>query len=106
MSIATTAIGTVVIVLVMALVTLVTRWGGMFIMSFVPISRRVERFISAMAGSVLIALVAPLALEGDTGARLALLTTAIMMFLFRRPLPAIAAGVLAAALYRRLVPLG
>ena len=106
MSIATTAVGTVVVVLVMALVTLVTRWGGMFLMSFVPISRRVERFISAMAGSVLIALVAPLALEGDTGARLALLATAIMMFLFRRPLPAIAAGVLVAALYRRLVPLG
>lgn len=50
-------------------------------MSFVPINYRVQQFISAMSGSVLVALLAPLALNGDNGARLALLTTAAVMLL-------------------------
>ncbi|MBV7564340.1 AzlD family protein [Pseudomonas sp. sia0905] len=94
--------GALIVVIVMAVVTLATRWGGVFVMSFVPINARTEQFISAMSGSVLVALLAPLALEGDTGARLALLTTAIVMLLVRKPLAAIAAGILVAALVRHL----
>ena len=45
--------------------------------------------IAAMSGSVL---VAPLALEGDTSARRALLTTAVIMLLLKKPLPARAAA--------------
>lgn len=85
--------------------TLATRWGGIFIMSFVPIGHRVQQFISAMSGSVLVALLAPLAVGGDSGARLALLVTAITMLLLKKPLPAIAAGVAAAASFRQLFPL-
>jgi uncharacterized membrane protein len=48
-----------------------------------------------------VALLAPMALEGDTGARLALLATATTMLLLKKPLPAIAAGILAAALFRQ-----
>lgn len=84
----------------MAIVTLATRWGGMFAMSFVPLRPRVQRFIHAMSGSVLIALLAPLAVAGDTAVRLALLTTAGVMQLFKKPLLAIACGVIAAALFR------
>ncbi|HRO59247.1 MAG TPA: AzlD domain-containing protein [Burkholderiaceae bacterium] len=105
MSIETSAIGTLVIVLAMAVVTLVTRWGGIFIMSFVPIGHRVQQFISAMSGSVLVALLAPLAVDGDHGARSALLVTAATMLLLKKPLPAIAAGVAAAASFRQLFPL-
>ncbi|MFB4367768.1 MULTISPECIES: AzlD family protein [unclassified Pseudomonas] len=94
--------GALTVVIVMAVVTLATRWGGVFVMSFVPINTRTEQFISAMSGSVLVALLAPLALEGDTGARLALLATAIVMLLVRKPLAAIAAGILVAALVRHL----
>ena len=54
-----------------------------------------------MSGSVLVAILVPMAFEGDHGARLALLTTAITMLLFKKPLPAIAAGILAAALLRQ-----
>ncbi len=93
--------GILLVLLVMAVVTLITRWGGVFIMSFVPISYRVRQFITAMSGSVLVALLAPLALEGDGGARLALGTTAVLVLLFKRPLPAITAGMVAAALYRQ-----
>ncbi|KLV10902.1 branched-chain amino acid transporter [Photobacterium ganghwense] len=102
MTIETSFNGTLLIILVMALVTLITRWGGVFVMSFIPISHRVQQFISAMSGSVLVALLAPLAVEGDNGARLALLATAIVMMIWKKPLPAIAAGVLAAALFRHL----
>jgi uncharacterized membrane protein len=71
-------------------------------MSFVPINYRVQRFISAMSGSVLVAVLTPMAITGDNGARLALLTTAIVMLTLRKSLPAIAAGILMAALFRLL----
>ena len=86
------------IVLIMAVVTLATRWGGVFIMSFVPISDGVRRFIGAMSGSVLIAILAPVAVEGDLGARLALLTTLVLILIVKRPLIAISSGFLMAAL--------
>ena len=86
----------------MAAVTLATRWGGVLVMSFVPLGYRVQLFISAMSGSVLVALLAPLAVTGDNGARAALLTTAIIMLLLKKPLPAITAGIVAAALLRAL----
>lgn len=68
----------------MGLVTLATRWGGVYVMSFIPISERVQRFITAMSGSVLIALLAPLAVEGDNGARAALFSTAVVMFIVKK----------------------
>src|SRR5690554_3690191 len=101
MSIDATGSGAWLLVLVMAIVTLATRWGGVYVMSFVPISYRVRQFIHAMSGSVLVAIIAPMALEGDHGARLALLSTAVVMLVLKKPLPAIAAGVLAAALFRQ-----
>lgn len=101
MNIDTAGHGTLIIILIMAIVTLATRWGGVFVMSFVPINYRVQQFITAMSGSVLVAVLAPLAIEGDNGARLALLTTAIIMVMVKKPLPAIAAGILAAALVRQ-----
>jgi uncharacterized membrane protein len=89
------------IVGVMTAVTLVTRWGGVFVMSFLPIGHRARQFIAAMSGSVLVALLAPLAIQGDGAARLALATTAAVMLLLKKPLPAIAAGILAAAMLRQ-----
>lgn len=100
MNIPTTEAGTWLIVLVMAVVTLATRWGGVFIMSYVPISARVQHFIGAMSGSVLVAVLAPMAVNGDLGARLALLSTALTMLALKKPLPAIAVGIAVAALAR------
>lgn len=102
MSLETGGLGALFIILAMGAVTLATRWGGVFVMSFVPIGYRVRQFIHAMSGSVLVALLAPLAVTGDNAARLALLTTAVIMLTLRKPLPAIAGGVLAAALWRQL----
>ncbi|WP_323164892.1 AzlD family protein [Pseudomonas atacamensis] len=102
MSIDSAGFGTISLILIMAVVTLATRWGGVFVMSFVPINYRVQQFISAMSGSVLIAVLTPLAVTGDNGARLALVTTGVMMLLVKKPLPAIAAGIAVAALWRNL----
>jgi len=102
MNVAPAGAGTLLLVVLMGLVTLATRWGGVFVMSFVPINYRVQQFISAMSGSVLVAVLTPLAVNGDNGARLALLSTAVVMLLVKKPLPAIAAGIVAAALVRAL----
>lgn len=101
MTIEAAGFGAAALVIIMSLVTLATRWGGVFVMGFVPISAVVERFINAMSGSVLVAILAPLAVEGDWGARLALASTAVIMLAFKKPLPAIAVGIVVAALWRR-----
>lgn len=102
MNIETTGHGPLILVLIMAVVTLATRWGGVFVMSFVPINHRVQQFIGAMSGSVLVAVLTPLAVSGDNGARVALASTAVVMLLVKKPLPAIAAGIIAAAVFRHL----
>ena len=100
MTLPTTAAGAVLAILLMALVTYLTRAGGVFVMSRVPISPRVERFINAMAGSVLVAVITPMAVQGDWGARLALVATLGVMLTTRKALAAISAGVVTAALWR------
>ncbi len=97
---ATEAGGALLLIALMALVTLLARLGGVLLMSVVPMGRRVEGFINAMAGSVLVAVLVPVAVEADTAGQLALLATAVLMALYRRPMPAIAAGILVAALVR------
>ncbi|SHF35020.1 Uncharacterized membrane protein [Modicisalibacter ilicicola DSM 19980] len=104
MTLPTTPTGTLLAILIMALITYLTRSGGLLIMSRVPIGPRVQRFINAMSGSVLIAVIVPMAVEGDWGARWALLATLGAMLITRKPLVAIAAGILSAALWRALAP--
>ncbi|MGE0970867.1 AzlD family protein [Klebsiella sp. WOUb02] len=53
--------GALIIIIAMALVTLATRWGGVYVMSFVPFSGKIKSFIQAMSGSVLVAIIAPTA---------------------------------------------
>ena len=100
---ATDGINGLLVIVLMGFVTLLTRFGGVLVMSVVPINRRVESFINAMSGSVLIAILVPVAAEGDVAARLALLATAGVMLAVRRPMPAIAAGISVAAGWRYLM---
>ncbi|GGX63025.1 AzlD family protein [Saccharospirillum salsuginis] len=102
MSLSVEGYGGLILIGLMAIVTLITRFGGVLVMSFIPISPRVESFINAMSGSVLIAILVPIAVEGDTGARLALVATAVVMLVVKRPMPAIAAGIATAAGWRFL----
>jgi uncharacterized membrane protein len=100
---ATDGINGLIVILLMGVVTLLARFGGVLVMSVVPINRRVESFINAMSGSVLIAILVPVAVEGDVAARMALLATAGVMLALRRPMPAIAAGISVAAGWRYLM---
>ncbi len=102
MTIETTTGGILLLIAIMTLVTLATRFGGVFIMSFVKINPRIESFINTMASSVLIAIIVPLAFSGDAGAVAALVVTAGAMLVIRKPLPAIAAGIAAAGVVRYL----
>ncbi|MGR4070051.1 AzlD domain-containing protein [Halomonas sp. LR3S48] len=100
MTLPSTTAGAVIAIMVMALVTYLTRAGGVFVMSRIPIGPKVERFINAMAGSVLVAVITPMAAQGDWGARLALLATLVVMLTTQKALAAISAGILTAALWR------
>jgi uncharacterized membrane protein len=99
-TIETTTLGVMALITIMTLVTLITRFGGVFVMSFVRINPRVESFINTMASSVLIAIIVPMAVEGDLGALAALVATGLTMLALRKPLPAISAGLIAAAAVR------
>ncbi|HKK57773.1 AzlD family protein [Marinobacter sp.] len=100
MTIETTMAGTLALIAIITAVTIVTRFGGVFLMSFVTISPRIESFINTMASSVLIAIIVPMAFSGDAGALAALVVTAVIMLATRKPLPAIGAGIAAAGLVR------
>ena len=102
MSVDTTTGGVLLLIAIMTLVTLATRFGGVFVMSFVKINPRIESFINAMASSVLVAIIVPMAVSGDAGALAALVATAAMMLAVQKPLPAIAVGIAAAGLVRYL----
>lgn len=102
MNIETTELGALLIVIIMAVVTIITRWGGIYLMSYISISNRVQRFVAAMSGSVLVAIVAPMFVRGDLGAQVALLATTIGILVFKRPLLAIGIGIAMAALVRNM----
>lgn len=95
-----TPITSIVVIAVMGLVAYLTRIGGALLMSRMPIGRRAERFIYAMSGSALVAIVVPLAVNGDTAARVSLVVTSLVMILTRKTLLAIAVGIAVAAGWR------
>ncbi|XKH60897.1 AzlD domain-containing protein [Halomonas sediminis] len=100
MSLALTPAGALVAIIIMAGVTYLARIGGVMVMAHVPIGPKVERFINAMAGSVLVAVIVPMAAQGDWAARMALVATLGVMLATRKPLAAITAGIATAALWR------
>ena len=91
---------TTAVILLMLLVTLATRLAGLWMMSMLPLHPRLQSFIQAMSASVLVAVVAPLALQGDWPARIGLSTTAVLMLTTGRTLWAIAAGIILTAVLR------
>ncbi|WP_029348803.1 AzlD domain-containing protein [Bosea sp. 117] len=90
----------VLVILAMALVTYATRAGGLWLVGFMPMSPRLEAFLRYLAGAVLVAIVVPATVRGGAAAFVAVGTTLLAVLLMRRALPAMALGILAAALYR------
>ncbi len=85
---------------VIAIVTYLTRIGGLVIMGRMSITRRVERSLDALAGSVLVAIVVPAMVEGDLAAKVAVVTAIAIMLLTRNAVAAMGAGLIAAVVLR------
>ncbi|TCO77097.1 AzlD family protein [Chromatocurvus halotolerans] len=92
--------GVYLVIALMALVMLFTRFGGVFITGLLPLRPRVMSFIDAMSGSVLVAVLVPIAVEADMAGRLGMLATAGVMLLTARPMAGVSLGILVTALIR------
>lgn len=92
-----------VAILGMALVTYITRAGGVLLMRFVPVTPRVETFLRYLSSSVLVGLVAPTVLASrDPAVWVAVAVAVLVMARTRQLVAAMLAGVAAAALARLL----
>lgn len=86
------------IIIGMAIVTYLTRIGGIWVMSRVRVTPVIERFLDAMSGSVLVAFIVPEALEGGWTVWVATAVTIAVMLLKKQMLLAVLSGVATAAL--------
>jgi len=91
------SIGPWTVIFATALVTVLLRLGGYWIMARVPMTARVRRGLEALPASIFIATVAPIALKAGVAGTGAVVVAALVMFLLKRELPALAAGFATAA---------
>ncbi|CAN7501187.1 AzlD domain-containing protein [Bradyrhizobium sp. LjRoot220] len=89
-------------VLVLALITMATRVGGVWIMSYVKITPRIEAFLKYMAVSVLISIVVPATLAAAPRVWLAVAAAAIVAAVTRSALSAMLVGAAVAAVVKNL----
>lgn len=93
---------TLIACLAIAAIAYLTRVGGMWLMAWVPMTPRVEGFLNALAGSVLVAMVVPGAVRGEPAQQAAVAIAVLAMALTRRAVPSMLLGVAAAAAWRAL----
>jgi uncharacterized membrane protein len=93
-------IAAVVAVLVMAAVTLAMRVGGVWMMSHVKITPRIEILLKYMSVSVLIAIVAPATWHGEPHIWIGVTAAALVMIATRSAVVAMLAGTALAAAAR------
>lgn len=77
----------------MGLATYATRAGGLWLMGRVPVSPGVERWLAAIPGAILVAIIAPLAVASGPAGWLAVAGTALVAARTGNLLIAIVAGV-------------
>jgi uncharacterized membrane protein len=86
----------------MTVATYLCRAAGVVVMSRIPITPRVERGLRALPGSIVIATVLPIALEGGITAALALASALGAMIVLRHELAALASGLAVVSALRAL----
>src|SRR3546814_17554553 len=89
-------------ILVMALVTYLTRVGGFWLMRLVPEGGFVRRWLHHLPGAVVVAILAPMPLEGGWAASLAVAVALGLGLLRRSALVAVFAGVALVAVLRQM----
>lgn len=98
----TLGLGPYAVIALMAVATYLLRAGGLFLAGRVPLTPRVERFLEALAGSILISLVVAMAVQGGVVTTLAILTALAVVLATKLNIAAIAAAVALAAGLRHL----
>lgn len=89
-------------ILAMGLVTYATRAGGFLLMRWLPQGGRIESWLKAVPGAVLMSIVAPALLTHGVPGGLAIGATLLVMRTTRQDLLAVCAGVATVALARHL----
>jgi uncharacterized membrane protein len=85
--------GTAVIaILGMGIATYATRAGGFWMMGYVTLSPKLERFLRQTAGGVLVAIVVAAVMKGDPAMWAGLATAIVIMIALRRSMTAILIG--------------
>lgn len=84
-------------VAVAATVTFATRALGPVVMIWVPVTRRVQRFLDSLSTSVIVAIVAGFLARGTLREAAAVAAGALVMVLLRKPLLSMATAVVVAA---------
>lgn len=93
----------IVTILGMALVTYITRAGGLWLMSFVTPSPRVESWLRQIPGAVLVAIVAPTVLASTLAGTLASLIAVLVAWRSKNVLVAMIVSVAAVWILRHLL---
>lgn len=86
---------------VMAVVTFLIRAGGFWMMGHVRVTPRVRRMLEALPGSIVAAVVLPIAAKSGSAAVLAVAFAVVAMIVWRNTLLGVILGVAVAALARR-----
>lgn len=84
----------------MALVTIVMRTAGFWLMAYVPVTPRIRRMLAALPGSIIAAAVLPIVVEGGLVAAMAVVAAMAAMLLTRNDFVAVLAGMGVAAAAR------
>lgn len=89
-----------VVIGVMALVTIVMRTAGFWLMGYVPVTPRIRRMLAALPGSIIAAAVLPVVVQGGIVAAMAVASAMAAMWLTRSDFIAVIAGMGVAAAAR------
>ena len=95
-------VAAVAAVLLLTLVTMATRIGGVWMMSYVEITPRIEAFLKYMAVSVLISIVVPTTLAAAPRIWIAVAAAGIVAAITRNALGAMLVGAALAAVGKNL----
>jgi uncharacterized membrane protein len=87
-------------IVVMAAPTYAMRAGGFWLMGHVPLTRRVERMLEALPGSVVVAAVLPIIVRDGLAAALAIGAAGLAMAAWRNDLLAVITGIAVATAVR------
>ena len=90
-------------ILVMAAVTLATRFLGAAIMQRVSASKRVERFLDALSSSVIAGIVATFVAQNGLREAMAVALAGMVMLAFNSAIWAMVSGMVVAALWAALI---